>query len=177
MSVHNVDEILWLTGCMPKSAIAIGSRLYGHKVSSYEEDFDDALMTMWFDNDVMAQVQVSRNHVSGYRVETILFGEQGQIQIGHFDQRPVDITVAVYGRRGRIEPLAQRTFPMGEPVPNFPEFMDRFGPAYKSEMAAFVECVREGKPFAVTHRDGLRAQQVISAAMRGVITEASVRLL
>jgi predicted dehydrogenase len=174
MSVHNVDEILWLAGSMPKSAIAIGSRLYGHKVSSYEEDFDDALMTMWFEKDVMAQVQVTRNHVSGYRVETILFGEQGQIQIGHFDQRPVDITVTVYGRRGRSEPLAQRTFSMGEPVPNFPEFMDRFGPAYKAEMAAFVECVRAGKPFPVTHRDGLRAQQVISAAMREVITEASV---
>ena len=28
MSVHNVDEILWLTGRMPRAALAIGSRIY-----------------------------------------------------------------------------------------------------------------------------------------------------
>jgi predicted dehydrogenase len=70
MSVHNVDEILWLTGRAPKAAAAVGSRLYGHRVSTCVEDFDDALLLMWFERELTAQVQVSRNHVSGYRVET-----------------------------------------------------------------------------------------------------------
>jgi predicted dehydrogenase len=127
-------------------------------------------MVMWFEGDLMAQVQVTRNHVSGYRVETVIYGEEGQIQVGRFDQRPVDITVEAFGKRGRAEPVAHRTFSMGPPAKSGPEFMDRFGPAYKSELAEFVACCCEGRSFPSTHRDGLRAQRVISAAMRGMIT-------
>ena len=50
-----------------------------------------------------------------------------------------------------------------------PEFIDRFGPAYKAELAAFIRCCRENAPFPTTHRDSLRAQEVISAGMRSVI--------
>ena len=117
----------------------------------------------------MAQVQVSRNHVSGYRVETVIFGQEGQIQVGHFDQKPFEIVVEAFGRRGRREPLAHRVFEMRDYGRPLPEFIDRFGPAYKSEVAAFVECCLKGAAFPTSHRDGLRAQQVISAGMQATI--------
>jgi predicted dehydrogenase len=175
MSVHNVDEILWLTERMPTRALATGSRLYSHALTTSDEDFDDALLCLWFGEGLSAQVQVSRNHVSGYRVETILFGEEGQIHVGRFDQRLHTITVEAYGRRGRSEPLAFKTFAMRDYHQPLPEFVDRFGNAYKAELATFIECCRSGAPFPVTHRDGLRAQQVISAGMRSLFgaTEAS----
>ncbi len=168
MSVHNVDEILWLTGRMPSKALAIGSRVYSHALTTCQEDFDDALLYLWFEEDLLAQVQVSRNHVSGYRVETILFGEEGQIHVGHFDQQLTSVTVEAYGRRGRSEPLAFKTFPMRDYKQPLPEFVDRFGAAYKAELAAFIDCCRTGAPFPATHRDGLRAQEVISAGMEGM---------
>jgi myo-inositol 2-dehydrogenase/D-chiro-inositol 1-dehydrogenase len=171
MAVHNVDELLWFTQRMPKSALAIGSRIYSHRYTTAEEDFDDALLFLWFDNEMLAQMQVTRNHVSGYRVETSLYGEEGQIHIGRFNQRPSEITVEAFGRRGRAEPLASRTFRMREYNQPLPEFIDRFGPAYKAEIAAFVECCRTGAPFPISHRDGLRAQEVISAGMQAVVTE------
>ena len=170
MSVHNVDEILWLTGRMPSAALTIGSRIYSHRLTTCEEDFDDALLYLWFEGEMAAQLQVSRNHVSGYRVETILFGEQGQIHMGRFDQKLFEITVEAYGRRGRNEPLAYRTFAMRDYQRPLAEFIDRFGPAYKAEVAAFVAAVAANKPFPISHRDGLRAQEVISAGMRAVIT-------
>ncbi|MDP2999859.1 MAG: Gfo/Idh/MocA family oxidoreductase [Bryobacterales bacterium] len=170
MSIHNVDEILWLTGRVPRAALTIGSRIYSHRLTTCEEDFDDALMYLWFEGELAAQLQVSRNHVSGYRVETILFGEQGQIHMGRFDQKLFDITVEAYGRRGSKEPLAFRTFAMRDYQRSLAEFIDRFGPAYKAEVAAFVGSVAANQPFSVTHRDGLRAQEVISAGMRAVIT-------
>jgi myo-inositol 2-dehydrogenase/D-chiro-inositol 1-dehydrogenase len=170
MSIHNVDEILWLTGQAPQAALAIGSNIYSHRLTTCEEDFDDALLLLWFDDNLLAQVQVSRNHVSGYRVETLLFGEQGQIHIGRFEQQPFDVVVDAYGRRGRQEPLARRTFTMRKYDEVLPEFADRFGPAYKAEVAAFVECCRAGLPFPTTHNDGLRAQQAISAGMQAVVT-------
>jgi myo-inositol 2-dehydrogenase / D-chiro-inositol 1-dehydrogenase len=172
MSVHNVDEILWLTGRTPTKALAIGSRLYSHALTTSLEDFDDALLCLWFGDDLLAQVQVARNHVSGYRVETIIFGEQGQIHVGHFDQKLTDITVEAYGRRGRAEPLAMKTFPMRDYQRPLPEFADRFGAAYKAELAAFIDCCASGAPFPSTHRDGLRAQAAISAGMLGMFGPA-----
>ena len=146
MSVHNVDEILWLTGRTPRAALAIGSRIYSHRLTTCQEDFDDALLYLWFDGEMVAQVQVTRNHVSGYRVETVIFGEEGQIHIGRFDQKQFDIVVEAYGRRGRTEPIAYRTFGMRDYRRPLPEFIDRFGPAYKAELAAFIECCRSGRP-------------------------------
>lgn|SRR5215469_3331001 len=169
MSVHNVDEILWLTGQTPHKALTIGARIYSHRLTTCQEDFDDALLYLWFPGELVAQVQVTRNHVSGYRVETILFGEEGQIKIGRFDQKPLDIVVETYGRRGRKEPLAFRTFRMRDYEKPLPEFIDRFGPAYKAEVAAFIDCCVSGKSFPTSHRDGLRAQEIVSAGMQAVI--------
>jgi myo-inositol 2-dehydrogenase / D-chiro-inositol 1-dehydrogenase len=169
MSVHNVDEILWLTGRTPSAALSIGSRIFSHALTTCEEDFDDALLYLWFEGDLVAQIQVSRNHVSGYRVETVIFGEQGQIQVGRFDQKPFEVSVRAYGRRGCPEPLASRQFPLRNYGRPLPEFVDRFGPAYKAELTTFIECCRTDAPFPTSHRDGIRAQEVISAGMRAMI--------
>jgi len=170
MSVHNVDEILWFAGRMPDRVMAVGSRLYNHRVASCREDFDDAMLYMWFGDELLGQVQVTRNHVSGYRVETILYGDEGQIQIGRFAQNPAEIVVEAFGRRGRTEPVARKIFPGGNGGAGAPEFVDRFGPAYKAEAAVFLDCCRSGAPFPSNHHDGLRAQQVIAAGMRGILT-------
>jgi len=168
MAVHNVDEILWLAGRMPSKAMAIGSKIYSHELTTCHEDFDDASLYLWFADDLMAQVQVSRNHVSGYRVETVLFGELGQVQVGHFDQKPFEITVRAYGKRGHPEVLDSRSFTMRDYQRPLPEFVDRFGAAYNAELTAFIRCCQEGTPFPATHRDGVRAQEVISAGMRAL---------
>jgi len=170
MSVHNVDEILWMAGRMPDRALAVGSVLHNKHIASCKEDFDDAMLYLWFGEELLGQVQVSRNHVSGYRVESVLYGDQGQIQIGRFAQRPHEIVVEAFGRRGLTEPLARKVFPGGTGGRGVPEFVERFGPAYKAEAAAFIDCCRNDTPFPTTHRDGLRAQQVIAAGMRAPIT-------
>ncbi|MBL8290538.1 MAG: Gfo/Idh/MocA family oxidoreductase [Bryobacterales bacterium] len=170
MSIHNVDETLWMAGSMPDHALAIGSVLHNKHIATCKEDFDDAMLYMWFGEELLGQVQVSRNHVSGYRVESVLYGDRGQIQIGRFAQRPHEIVVEVFGRRGEAEPLARKVFPGGQGGASAPEFVERFGPAYKAEAAAFVECCRNGSPFPTSHLDGLRAQQVIAAGMRAAKT-------
>jgi len=170
MSVHNVDEILWLTGSIPDRALVIGSVLHNKHVASCKEDFDDAMLYLWFGTEMLGQVQVTRNHVSGYRVETSIYGDQGQIQIGRFEQKPNEIVVEAFGKRGKSEPIARKVFPGGKSEPNAPEFVDRFGPAYKAEAAAFIECCRLGTAFPTSHRDGLRAQRVIASGMRSIHT-------
>ncbi len=172
MSIHNVDEILWFAGEMPTSAAAIGNCLYSRKLSTAVEDFDDAFLYMWFKGEMSAQVMVSRNHVSGYRVETWIFGEKGQIHIGRFEQDRFEVVVEAYGRSAAIE---RKVFGMRDYGPGVPEFMDRFGPAYKAELQDFIARCESGEPFTVTHRDGLRAMEVIDAGMRGSVQPGEVQ--
>ncbi len=165
MSVHNVDEILWLSGARPTAVAGFGMRLHSCALATVEEDYDDALLGMWFDGDLAAQIHVSRNHVSGYRTETWIFGDEGHIHIGHFQQDFDSIVVEAYGETRIIE---RSVFPLrnyGRPVP---EFIDRFGLAYKAELADFIEQLGQGEPFCVNQEDGLRAMEVIAAGMRSL---------
>ena len=123
MSVHNIDEVLWLLGASPAAAVTIGSNVYSHRLSTAEEDFDDAFVQMWFADGRTAQVQVSRNHVSGYHVETWIFGDKGQIHAGHFDQNRREVLLEAYGREAVIE---KKSFALREYDRPLPEFVDRF---------------------------------------------------
>jgi len=169
MAVHNVDEVLWFSGRKPKRALAIGSRIYSHRLTACQEDFDDALMVLDFGDELIAQIQVTRNHVSGYRSETVIYGEKGLIRIGSFRQKRLEVTVEAYGTRDAKDLLAFRNFEMRRYDQPLPEFIDRFGDAYKEELRTFLNCCREGKPFPITHLDGLRAQEIVAGAMSASI--------
>jgi myo-inositol 2-dehydrogenase/D-chiro-inositol 1-dehydrogenase len=169
MAVHNVDEVVWLSGRKPELALAVGSRIYSHRLTTCREDFDDALMLLDFGDELIAQIQVTRNHVSGYRGETVIYGELGMIRIGCFKQKLLEVTVEAYGRREATEPIACKNFEMRKYNQPLPEFIDRFGAAYKEELRTFLECCRSGKPFPITHLDGLRAQEIVAGAMSASI--------
>lgn len=162
MSVHNVDEILWLTGQMPVAAASGRSSLYGHRLRENEDGADDGFLWLWFERELLGHIQVSRNHVSGYRIETWVFGEEGQIHMGRFEQNSREVIVEAYGRSAALE---HRVFTMPDYAPGVPEFVPRFGPAYLEEVRTFVKSCERGTPFPVTHRDGIRAMEVIEAAL------------
>lgn len=61
--------------------------------------------------------------------------------------------------------------PYDQPLP---EFIDRYGPAYKEELRTFLVCCRDGKPFPITHLDGLRAQEIVAGAMSASIREENM---
>jgi myo-inositol 2-dehydrogenase/D-chiro-inositol 1-dehydrogenase len=174
MAIHDVDQILWFTGRKPVSALAVGSRVFSHSHTTCQEDFDDALMLLDFGDDLIGQLQVTRNHVSGYRGETVIFGERGQIHLGRFNQRLSEVIVEAFGMRGAQDPIALKTFVARRYNQPLPEFIDRFGAAYKEELQVFLECCRDGKPFPITHLDGLYAQEVIAGAMAACIRQADM---
>lgn len=161
MAVHNIDEACWFFGATPERVRAFGARLYNHKISPVEEDFDDAVLHLDFAGPRAAHIQVSRNHVPGYHVATTLYGPRGAIQIGPFRGRPNEVFVGVYGPRSI---LLERTFNMPQYDEPVPEFLARFGPAYKEEVREFVRCCVTGEPFPVTHKQGLEAMEVAAAA-------------
>lgn len=169
MSVHNIDEIMWLLGKAPRSVMSLGANLYNYTITPVVEDLDDAQLNMWFPDGVIGQVQVSRNHAAGYRNETWAFGEAGCIHVGHFQEDPLSVAVEAYGPNGLIE---RETFALKDYGDDVPVFIKRFGEAYAAELADFVQCCRNNAPFRVTHDDGLRAMRVAEAGSKSIRTEA-----
>jgi myo-inositol 2-dehydrogenase / D-chiro-inositol 1-dehydrogenase len=174
MAIHNVDEILWLTGSVPASGFVFGSNLHSHRLTTCMEDFDDAILILDFGNEdgkgLLAEIQVSRNHVSGYRGETILYGEKGQIRVGRFNANPREVIVEAFGPRDHAELLVSRSFLTRDYNEALPEFIDRFGAAYKEELCVFINSCLAGQGFPVTHLDAMRAQEIIAAAMTRVFS-------
>ncbi len=171
MAVHNIDEVIWLLGARPERVSAVGANLYNFRITTVEEDFDDAFLQMGFPNSVIAQVQVSRNHVAGYRNETWIYGDGGLIHVGRFQENPLQVTVEAYNREGVIEKKAFQLRDYGEEVP---VFIERFGPAYKRELAYFVDRCLKNEPFSVTQEDGLTAMRVAEAGVRSLRAEENV---
>lgn len=165
MAVHNIDEAIWLLGANPVRASAMGANLHNYRITTVKEDFDDAFLQLAFPDDVIAQIQVSRNHVAGYRNETWIYGRSGLIHVGHFQEDPIRVTVEAYNREGAIEKKGFRMRDYGGEVP---VFIERFGPAYKQELAHFVDrCLRD-EPFSVTQEAGLQAMRVADAGVRSL---------
>jgi len=169
MAVHNVDEILWLGGRAPTAIAGFGARVHNQRIPDVTpETFDDVFVQMWLGPDVVAQLQVSRNHVAGYRNECVLLGREGRIHVGHFEGDPLRVRVEVTGvDHRRIDHRSFELRDYGEPVP---PFIQRFGPAYSAEAEAFIEACLAGAPFAVTHREGLAAMRVVAAGAEALST-------
>ena len=165
MAVHNIDEAIWLLAARPERVSAMGANLHNFRVTTVKEDFDDAFLHMTFPGDVIAQVQVSRNHVAGYRNETWIYGRDGLIHVGRFQEDPLQVTVEAYSREGVIENKAFRMRDYGAEVP---VFIERFGPSYKRELAYFVDRCLKDEPFNVTQEDGLNAMRVAEAGVRSL---------
>lgn len=166
MSVHNCDEILWLLdGPLPEYASAFGSNLHNTFVSPVVEDYDDAFLQMWFPGKLVGQVQVSRNHVAGYRNETWIFGDKGVIHVGNFQDDPLSVTVEAYHPQGTI---TKDTFALRNYGNDVPVFIKRFGEAYKNELDYFLDQCLANAPFSVTHEDGLNAMRVALAGTAAI---------
>ncbi len=163
MAIHNIDEVIWLSGHRPVEATALGARIHSLECGSVREDFDDALVQLRFPDGGIAQIQVSRNHIVGYRNETWVYGDRGMVHVGRFEGNRPSVSAEVFDRQGRLE---TKTFPLRDYGPGTPDFISRFGPAYKRELAYFVERCLRNEPFCVTHRDGLAAMQVALTASR-----------
>ena len=167
MAVHNIDEILWLGGQLPDRVAGFGSLLYNQQITDVKEDFDDAFLQLYFPGSLIGQVTVSRNHVAGYRNETWIYGPEGVVHVGVFSADPLEIAVEALGRQGLIE---RREFALRDYGAEVPVFIMRFGPAYKAELAYYIDQCLSGSPFNVDHGDGLRALEIAvvgSGALQG----------
>jgi myo-inositol 2-dehydrogenase/D-chiro-inositol 1-dehydrogenase len=159
-SVHDFDIIRFVTGREVATAYAVGANKGAHFFrEAGDVDTAGALLTM--DDDTIVVVSATRYSGGGHDVRMEVIGERGGIGVGLDDS------------------LALRSAEEGVDWPRGPQkwsFMERFEPAYRAELAAFVDVAAGREPSPCTVRDALQAFRTAEACELSRIERRPVAL-
>lgn len=158
-SVHDFDAIRWVTGREVVEAYATGANL-GAAFFAEAGDVDTAAAVLTLDDQTLALVGATRYNGAGYDVRLEVHGSKDTLAVG----------------LDRDTPL--RSAEPDGPVPGaaYPGFLERFGPAYRAEMAAFVEVVAGRAVPVCGGADALEALYVAEACERSRAQRRPVRV-
>ncbi|WP_053851388.1 Gfo/Idh/MocA family oxidoreductase [Streptomyces sp. NRRL B-24085] len=158
--IHDFDVLRWVTGREIVDVYAAGSDA-GPPMFRAAGDVDTAAAVLTLDDGTLATATATRLNGAGYDVRMELAGELDQIVVGLDDRTPI-----------------ASTEPTGPPAADKPwtGFLERFGPAYEAELAAFVEVVRGERANPCDGREALQALRVAEACEVSRRERRAVRL-
>ncbi|GAA4320435.1 Gfo/Idh/MocA family oxidoreductase [Streptomyces venetus] len=158
--IHDFDILRWVTGREVADVYAAGSDA-GPAMFRAAGDVDTGAALLTLDDGTLATVTGARLNGAGYDVRMELAGEADQIVVGLDDRTPI-----------------ASTEPTGPPAADKPwtGFLERFGPAYASELNAFVEVVRGERPNPCDGREALQALRIAEACELSRRERRAVRL-
>lgn len=159
---HDWDCVRWLAGSDPERVYVEVANFKGaaHQVDT-PHFYDNVLATIRFASGALGSISGVCPCEYGYDARVEIVGERGIMQIG--DMRGQAVLVCTDRNQGLVTPI-YRTWP------------ERFTWAYIREMEHFVECVRTGRPPAVTGADGRWAVASVLAGTRSFLEGRPVRL-
>ncbi len=149
MTIHDFDMARFLLGEEPVSVTAVGSVLVDPEIAGVP-DIDSAALTLVTASGKIAQISNSRRATYGYDQRIEVHGSLGLARAENFHET----TIEVAGADGFTT----------APLMNF--FLERYMPAYRAEVALFVEGALTGSPVSPTGEAGLRALVLAEAAAR-----------
>jgi myo-inositol 2-dehydrogenase/D-chiro-inositol 1-dehydrogenase len=146
-NVHDFDIIRWVTGHEVTEVYAVGvNRGADYFRAAGDVDTVGSLLTL--DDDTIALVSATRYNAAGHDVRLEVLGSTGDVSVGLDDRLPMR----------SAEPGI--TWPAG---PAYTGFLDRFGPAYEAELAAFVGVAAGRSASPCTVHDALEAFYIAEA--------------
>jgi myo-inositol 2-dehydrogenase / D-chiro-inositol 1-dehydrogenase len=161
MMIHDFDMARFLLlGDEPVEVHALGSVLVDPAIGSEGGDVDTALVMMRTASGKLAQISNSRRATYGYDQRIEVHGSGGMLRAGNIHESTVDI--------------ATKDGFKADPLVFF--FLERYMPAYRAELAAFIEAVKTGKSPTPSGRDGLMAQRLADAATESRATGKAVKV-
>ncbi|GAA3835669.1 Gfo/Idh/MocA family oxidoreductase [Streptomyces coacervatus] len=145
--IHDFDVLRWVTGHEIVEVYAAGSDA-GPPMFREAGDVDTGAALLTLDDGTLATATATRLNGAGYDVRMELAGELDQIVVGLDDRTPI-----------------ASTEPTGPPAADKPwsGFLERFGPAYEAELAAFVEVVLGQRANPCDGREALQALRIAEA--------------
>ena len=146
MTIHDFDMARYLIGDEVVEVYAAGGVRVDPKIGE-AGDIDTTVITLRFENGVIGTIDNSREAVYGYDQRGEVFGSKGMVTAAN----PPTDTVTFSGSEGT----------RAASPPYF--FVERYKPAFLSELQAFFACIQEDTAPPVTGTDG-RAPVVIGFA-------------
>ncbi|WP_291278379.1 Gfo/Idh/MocA family oxidoreductase [Galactobacter sp.] len=157
--IHDFDVIPWILGEEPVSVFASGSVLDRSDYGDHG-DLDTATAVVTFESGVQAVVSAGRRIGTGQHVDATVYGSEGVAAAGYDSRTPI-----------------ASTEPDG-PVPasTYDEFVNRFEPAFRREIAHFVAMVHGEADSLTSPSAGVTASRLALAAEESVRTGRPVLL-
>ena len=146
-SIHDFDVLRFVTGREVASVYAVGANK-GASFFTEGGDVDTAAALLTLDDGTLVTVSATRYNGGGHDVRMEVMGSEGTIGVGYDDS------------------LAVRSVEAGVDYPRGPQkwsFMERFLPAYRTELAAFCDVVAGRMDSPCTISDALEAFRVAEA--------------
>jgi len=149
-NIHDFDIIRFVTGREVTTVYAVGANK-GAAFFAEAGDADTGASLLTLDDGTLAAVTSTRYNGAGHDVRLEVLGSEAAIGVGY------DHTLALTS----AEPGAD--YPRG---PRLATFLDRFAPAYRTELAAFCDAVESGAPSPCPIAEALAAFRIAEAAQR-----------
>ncbi len=159
MTIHDFDTARFLLDEDPNCLYASASNLIDPEIEA-AGDVDSALVILRTASGKLCQISNSRRASYGYDQRIEVHGASGMLRAGNWRAT----TVERAGAEGDL----------GDPL--LPFFLERYGPAYRAELAAFVDCLEKGGTMTPSGEDGLKALQLADAAAHSAATGVAVFL-
>jgi predicted dehydrogenase len=158
--IHDFDILRWTTGREVAEVYATGVNR-GAPYFAEGGDVDESAGVLTMDDGTLVTLQGSRYNGAGHDIRMELAGTHGTWIVGFTDRTP-----AVLAEKSSI-------VISGTPWPNF---WERFTPAYVAEINAFVEVARGDRESPCTVEDAVEAFYIAEAATRSRLEHRIVRL-
>jgi len=150
LHIHDFDAIRFVSGEEVTEVYAVGAGLDAPWVGELE-DVDVAAAVLHLSGGGLVIVSGTRRNPLGYDVRLEVFGTEDSIVVGQDARSPIR----------SVEPGAP-----SPPRAAHRDFWDRFEPAYRKELATFVETVRTNAPSPCSLEEARAALAIALAAER-----------
>ena len=147
MGIHDFDLARWYMGDV-ESVQAIGGCLAYPELGAVG-DIDNAVISLTFTSGRLGVIDITRNGIYGYDINTELLGTQGTLRIGYLRETPLFVMTK-----------------SGVAHDTVPYFMERFRDAYTAQLENFAQNVLHGRKPPITVEDGVEVLRVAIAATR-----------
>ena len=158
-TIHDLDTARHLSGRDIEEVYAAGAVLVDPAIGA-AGDIDTAIVTLRLEGGALCVIDNSRQTGYGYDQRFEAFGSKGNLVVDNL--RPT--TVEEFLEAGVFEDTP------------LPSFIERYQDAFIEELRAFIGCVRDGSPVAVTAEDALAAVRAAGAARTSMLENRPVRL-
>jgi len=158
-SIHDFDAIRFVTG-VEVDTIQVEGAALGFEMFARYDDVDTVVATMGLRDGTLVVLAGGRHNPRGYDIRMELVGSGDAVVMG-------------LGPRTPIQPLDPEPIAMAN---GWESFLDRFEPAYRAELAAFVDVAHGHATSGCTARDGLEAMRIAEAASRSLVEGRKVAI-